>query len=181
MERVRRLVAALWFGSAIFLMLTSSAAFEAAGNTTIAADVVGSMLTRWHYVALAAPLVLFAFALRRGRTLLVAITFACVMLAAAQSFIDLRIRAIRRASPISISQLERDHPTRRNFGRLHGASMGLLLLQAIGAGMVVMSSFSRRERAPAPVVMPAEEPPSETFGVSAEEIGNDGIRPTNEQ
>ena len=43
MERVRRLVAALWFGSAIFLMLTSSAAFDAAGNTTIAADVVGSI------------------------------------------------------------------------------------------------------------------------------------------
>jgi hypothetical protein len=170
MERLRRLVAALWFGSAIFLMLTSSAAFEAAGNTRVAADVVGSMLTRWHYVALAAPLVLFAFAIRRGRTFLVTITFACVLLAAAQSFIDLRIRAIRRSSPISISSLEPEHPLRRRFGALHGASMWMLLLQAIGAGLVVMSSFSRREPATPPIAMPPAEPPSETFGVSEEEM-----------
>lgn len=169
MDRVRRLIAALWFGSAIFLMLTASAAFEAAGNSGIAADVVGAMLTRWHYIALAAPLILFAFALRRGRSFLVVLLFSCVLLAAAQSFVDLRIRAIRRASPVAISALDRDDPVRRRFGMLHGASMGLLLLQALGAGMAVMSAFTKREHAPA-VAMPAAEPPSETFGVSADEV-----------
>lgn len=176
MERVRRLVAAVWFGSAIFLMLTSSAAFRAAGNTSIAADVVGAMLTRWHYVALAAPLVLFGFALRRSRAFLVAILFSCVLLAATQSFVDLRIRAIRRASPVSVSQLDRDDPVRRRFGALHGASMGLLLLQAIGAGLVVMSGFTRRTE-PAAIEMPPTEPASETFGVSAEELSMDRSAP----
>ena len=67
MEALQRLIAALWLGSAFFLMLSASAAFRAAGNTSIAADVVGSMLTRWHYIALAAPLALFALELRRAR------------------------------------------------------------------------------------------------------------------
>ena len=51
--------------------------------------------------------------------------------------------------------------------------MGLLLLQAIGAGLVVMSGFGRREKlhAGTPIAQPPVEPPSETFGVSEEELG----------
>jgi len=120
-------------------MLAASAAFRAAGNPTIAADVVGSMLTRWHYIALAAPLALFALELRRVRRMVLLVLFACVMLAAAQSFVDLRIRAIRASSPVSISELRREDPVRRRFGMLHGVSMMLLALQAIGAGVVVMA------------------------------------------
>ena len=139
MDRLQRLVAALWFGSAVFLMISSSAAFRAAGSPTVAADVVGSMLTRWHYIALAAPLALFAFELRRVRSVLVLILFCCVVLAAVQSFVDLRIRAIRASSVVPMSELDRTDPVRRRFGALHGASMALLLLQALGAAAVVMA------------------------------------------
>ncbi len=124
-------------------MLAASAAFRAAGNPAIAADVVGSMLTRWHYISLAAPLALFVIELRRVRRVLPILLFAALMLAAAQSFVDLRIRAIRNTSPVPVSELDREHPVRRRFGMLHGLSMMLLALQAIAAGVVVAAPHHR--------------------------------------
>lgn len=145
--RPHRLLAALWFGSATFLMLASSAAFRAAGSPTVAADVVGSMLTRWHYIALAAPLALFALELRHVRRVVLIVLFASVLLAATQSFVDLRIRAIRNASFVPISELSREDPVRRRFGALHGVSMMLLALQAIAAAFVVAARDARAEEA----------------------------------
>ena len=153
MEALQRLIAALWLGSAFFLMLSASAAFRAAGNTSIAADVVGSMLTRWHYIALAVPLALFALELRRSRPLILIVLFVAVLLAAGQSFVDLRIRAIRQSSPVPISTLDRTDPVRKRFGALHGLSMVLLLTQAILAAAVVLSA---RDRKPEPAVATVE-------------------------
>ena len=164
MDRLRRLIAALWFGSAVFLMLSASAAFRAAGTPAIAADVVGAMLTRWHYIALAAPLLLLVLELKRARPVLLLILFTGVILAASQSFIDLRIRAIRTAVPAGVSNLDPEHPTRKRFGALHGVSMALQLAQAIAAALVVMSrdrsagarpADSAPAAPPAPVEMPA--------------------------
>jgi NADH:ubiquinone oxidoreductase subunit 4 (subunit M) len=133
-------------------MLASSGAFRAAPNPTVAADVVGSMLTRWHYIALLAPLLLFALELRRLRRFLLVVVFVALVLAALQSVIDLRIRAIRASSLVPISSLSPTDPVRRHFGALHGASMVLLLLQTLVAGLVVMASPHKVDRA-------AEEPP----------------------
>ncbi|MFL6245399.1 MAG: hypothetical protein ACJ74H_05205 [Thermoanaerobaculia bacterium] len=142
MEALQRLIAALWLGSAFFLMLSAQAAFRAAGNTSIAADVVGSILTRWHYIALAAPLALFALELRRARPLILIVLFVAIVLAAGQSFVDLRIRSIRASSPVSISSLDRTDPVRRRFGALHGLSMMLLLAQTLIAASVVLAGSS---------------------------------------
>ena len=136
-------------------MLSASAAFRAAGNTSIAADVVGSMLTRWHYIALAAPLLLFALEFRRGRPLILIVLFVAIVFAAGQSFVDLRIRSIRRESPVSISELDRSDPVRRQFGALHGLSMALLLAQTLIAATIVLSRPSERKEAP---VVTAEAP-----------------------
>jgi len=181
MERLQRLIAALWFGSAVFLMLSSSAAFRAAGDATTAADVVGSMLTRWHYIALAAPLALFAIELRRLRRAILIILFITILLAALQSFVDLRIRSIRHQSAIPVSQLSPDDPVRRSFGALHGASMALLLMQALAAAIVVAAKAKREEPAvridkvePPPVT---RQPPLEDRPISAsepEETGGGG-------
>lgn len=149
-----RLIAALWLGSAFFLMLAASAAFRAAPNATAAADVVGAMLTRWHYIALAAPLALFALELRRGRPLMLSLLFFALVLAAAQGFVDLRIRNIRDSASISISELPREHPLRRRFGALHGVSMLLLAAQMLSAAVVVAS----RPKEP-PVVTVTEPAP----------------------
>ena len=125
-------------------MLAASAAFRIAPNPTTTADVVGAMLARWHYIALAAPLLLFALELRRLRRMVLIVLFIALLLAAAQALVDLRIRTIRATSPVPISSLDRNHPVRKKFGALHGASMALLLLQAIAAGVVVAA----REKEP---------------------------------
>ncbi len=140
-----RLISSLWLGSAFFLMLAASAAFRAAPDATTAADVVGAMLARWHYIALAAPLLLFALELRKPRHFVLMVTFAALLIAAAQVVIDLRIRTIRMMSAVPISSLDRDHPVRRRFGALHGASMLLLLAQTIAAAAVVAARPKRDE------------------------------------
>lgn len=118
-------------------MLAASAAFRAAPNSTVAADVVGAMLNRWHYIALAAPLILFALELRNPRRIVLIVLFAAIVLAAAQSFVDLRIRTIRTTTTVPISELAKEDPVRRRFGALHGVSMLLLLLLAVSAAVVV--------------------------------------------
>ena len=124
-------------------MLAASAAFRVSPNPTVAADVVGAMLSRWHYIALAAPIALFFIELTRMRRLVIVVAFAALLLAATQEVVDLRIRQIRLSSRIPISSLDPADPLRRRFGALHGASMMLLLVQAIAAGVVV----GARERA----------------------------------
>lgn len=137
-------MAAVWLGSAVFLMLAASAAFRTSPNATVAADVVGAMLARWHYIALGGPLVLFALELGRARKLVLIVLFAAIVLAAFQSLIDLRIRSIRRMSLVPISEMDRSDPVRRRFGMLHGVSMLLLLAQTIAAITVVASKPRER-------------------------------------
>ncbi|HUP61778.1 MAG TPA: hypothetical protein VNA69_15310 [Thermoanaerobaculia bacterium] len=121
-------------------MIAASAAFRAAPNPTTAADVVGAMLTRWHYIALGAPLILFALELRHARRLVLIVLFIALLLAAAQAFVDLRIRSIRMNAPAPISELRREDPLRKRFGMLHGVSMLLLVMQTAGAVVVVAST-----------------------------------------
>jgi uncharacterized protein with PQ loop repeat len=134
---IHRLSSALWLGSAFFLMLAASAAFRAAGNPTTAANVVGAMLSRWHFIGLLAPLVLFALELRAVRRAVLIVLFVAIALAASQLYVDMQIRTIRETSAVPVSQLPRTDPVRRRFGALHGVSMGLLALQTICAAVVV--------------------------------------------
>jgi hypothetical protein len=135
---ITRLIQALWLGSGIFLMLTASAAFNAS-NTTDAANVVGAVLTRWHYIALLAPLLLMFLEWRRSRPMMLVILFVAVMLASFQALLDTRIRMIRGSSLVPISSLSSDDPVRRQFGMLHGMSSLLLIGQVIAAAAVVAS------------------------------------------
>ena len=132
-----RFVHAIWFGSGIFLVLATQAAFRAASSPTAAATFVGALLGRWHYIALAAPIVLLALEWRRARSAILIIIFAGVVFAAAQVIVDLRIRSIRASSPVPISELSRRDPIRRQFGRLHGVSTLLLLAQITMAGIAL--------------------------------------------
>jgi hypothetical protein len=141
---VARLIAALWLGSAAFILLAAAAVFRAAGTPTVAADVVGALLSRWHYIALGAPVALLLFEWRRARAGVVAVLFAAVVLASAQALVDVRIRAMRYASPVPISALDRSDPVRRRFGLLHGASSILLVVQTLLAAVHV----AREERNP---------------------------------
>lgn len=101
------------------------------------------MLSRWHYIALAAPIALFFLELARIRRLVILVTFAGLLLAATQAVVDLRIRQIRLNSPTAISSLDPADPVRRRFGALHGVSMVLLLVQTLAAAVVVTAGSSR--------------------------------------
>jgi hypothetical protein len=162
MERIQRLISAIWLGSAVFLMLSAAAVFRAAPNATSAADVVGALLTRWHYIALAAPLLLFGLELRRVRPFILVLLFTSVILAAGQSFVDLRIRAIRMSTAVPVSSLPEGHTIRKTFGRLHGLSMFLLTLQALAAATVVASRPLQREPVPDSAAIPAGDRPRDT-------------------
>lgn len=95
------------------------------------------MLTRWHYVALGAPLLLLALEWKRARIAMLTIIVAAIMLAAMQSIVDIRIRSIRERSEVPVSLMPRDHPLRRQFGALHGVSMLFLVGQVVAAGAIV--------------------------------------------
>jgi MbtH protein len=145
MSAFQRLIAALWVGSGFFLMLAASAAFRTAPNPTAAADIVGAMLARWHYIALAAPLALFAMGLRNARRAMLITLFVAIVLASVQALVDLQIRSIRASSIVPISSLEREDPIRKRFGALHGVSMLLLVCQTVAAAAVVMSPSKKKE------------------------------------
>ena len=133
-----RLLETFWLGSAIFLVAVAApAAFRAAGGPSAAADVVGAMLNRWHYIALVVPVLLLVLNLRAGRPIVVALLTVTIFLASLQGMVDLRARSLRLASAVPISSLEPTHPLRRQFGRLHGLSMMLLAAQILGGIAIV--------------------------------------------
>jgi hypothetical protein len=134
---LRRLIFALWIGGGVFFAaIAAPAAFRNAPNSAVAADFVGAMLDRWHYIAVVAPLALLLFewyARRLAHGAMVILLAIAAVAGAAQAGVDLRVRSIRAGSPVPISELARNHPVRRQFGALHGVSTLLLLLQLIAA------------------------------------------------
>lgn len=133
----RRIIAALWLGAGAFLMIGAAAVFRAAGTPAVAAEVVGALLMRWHYIALLVPVALLVLEWRRARATIVALLTAAVLIASAQALLDVRIRAMRLASPVAISELDRNHPLRRRFGMLHGISSLLLVVETVLAALYV--------------------------------------------
>ena len=139
-----RLVAALWLGGAAFLLFVAApAAFRASDSPTNAANVVGAMLTWWHTIGLALPILLLILGWNHVRGWVKAVLFAAVILTALEIGIDLRIRAIRDGSPVPISSLPRESEVRKKFGFLHGLS-SLLLLGQLAAAVTTVATRDDR-------------------------------------
>lgn len=130
------MIAAFWFGAGLFLIIAASAAFSVLSPMN-AGNVVGAMLTRWHYIALAAPVLLLALEWRKLRTGVVMIVFVAILFAAMEALLDIRLHELRATMD------------RRWFGMLHGISSLLLLGQVIAAAAAV-SAIERDEVAPPP-------------------------------
>lgn len=127
----------------MFAIVAAAAAFRASGSPAEAANVVGAMLTRWHYIALLAPMAMMILEWRRARARVQVVLFMAIVLASLQALADTRIRMIRNDSPVSISSLSPSDPVRRRFGLLHGISSMLLLAQVLAAAAVVVMSDGR--------------------------------------
>ncbi|HJW95586.1 MAG TPA: hypothetical protein VJ901_18355 [Thermoanaerobaculia bacterium] len=91
----------------------------------VAPDIVGAMLTRWHYIALGAPLLLLVMEFKRLRSAVIVVVFIAILFAAVEGFLDIRIHALRMSGD------------RRLFGMLHGISQMLLIGQVIAAAIAV--------------------------------------------
>ena len=137
------LLGGLWLGAGAFILLSAPAIFAAAGSPSAAADAVGAILSRWHYIALLAPAILLLLEWRRTRTHIIAVLFAAVLLAAVQVVTDMRIRQIRSSSPVPISSLRLTDPVRHRFGVLHGASALLLIAETLGAAAFLVLDRDR--------------------------------------
>ncbi|HET7711230.1 MAG TPA: DUF4149 domain-containing protein [Thermoanaerobaculia bacterium] len=138
MQVAWRIISAFWFGGALFLLaFAAPAAFKGSPTSTAAANVVGAMLSRWHYIAVAAPVLLLLLQRQQIRGRMVALLFAAIVLAVCEIAVDRNIARIRTTSAVPISELSRSDPIRRRFGMLHGVSSLLLLLQIGVAGAVV--------------------------------------------
>jgi hypothetical protein len=134
----QRLIQALWLGSGAFILIAAPAIFRAAETPANAANVVGAVLSRWHYISLIAPALLMVIEWRNARGRIVAVLFAAVILASTQALVDMKIRSIRANSPTAISALSREDPVRRRFGMLHGISSLLLIAQVIAAASAII-------------------------------------------
>ena len=122
---MRRLIAALWLGSGLFIAIAAAAVFRVSGP-----DAIGVILTRWHYIALIAPLALIFFEWRRQRGRIVLLLFIAIVIAAVESAADVRIATMRRESVQPVRML-------RSFQILHGVSTLLLLADIAVAAAVV--------------------------------------------
>jgi len=107
------------------------------------------MLTRWHYIALLAPMAMMILEWRRARARVQVVLFIAIVLSTLQAFADTGIRMIREHSPAPISSLSPQDPLRRRFGMLHGISSMLLAAQVLAAAAVVVMSDGRDDPPPA--------------------------------
>ena len=142
-----RLIQGLWFGSAAFLLIAASAAFRAASSPTEAADVVGALLTRWHYISLFAPLTLMLMEWRRSRPAILLTLFLAIVLASGGAILDTRIRVLRIESAFPMNERSHDDPVRRRFGMMHGLSSAMLLLELLLAGATIAMDDDRERAA----------------------------------
>lgn len=133
---IRLITLALWFGGGLFLAAVGTpAAFAGAPDRLTAGNIAGLMLSRWHYVSLIAPAILLVLEWPEGfrRTARTVLLVVAIAAAAAQTGVDLRLRAMRASVPGGVSSLESGDPLRRQFGALHGVSATLFGIELLCA------------------------------------------------
>lgn len=147
------LLLAIWIGTGTAIILIGApAAFANSPDRSTAANIVGAMLHRWHYLALLIPAVLLIVEWRSGlhQTSRVMLLVAALLLATGQIAIDAKVHAMRQNSLTPISELAEDDPYRRRFGMLHGISSMIMLVHVVIGACVMWSLVERPgERNPA--------------------------------
>ena len=116
------MIAAAWFGSGFFITVAAAAMFREGGG-----NVIGAVLTRWHYIALIAPVGLLLLEWRRQRGRIIVLLFIAIVVATMESAVDARLSALRRETFVRT----------RQFAVLHGVSSLSLLVDIVAAAAVI--------------------------------------------
>lgn len=138
-----------WLGAAVLVAgVVAPAAFAVLPSRDLAGALVGRVLPVLFVTGMAVgmlPLILHG-RVPRSRAVVVLGIAMVVACAAAQFVVGRRIAVVRAAIAGPVDGLAVDDPHRRAFGRLHGASVGLLgaamLAAVVAAGIVVRASQS---------------------------------------
>jgi hypothetical protein len=133
---VRLTLLAFWLGAAtIFSAVVAPALFDVLPTRTLAGLVVGRVLPVIFYAGIVIAMVNVVIDLRGSRSAgrLAADAAMFLTCAAAQFVVSPRIERVRGSIGGAIEQLDAADPRRLEFGRLHGASVGLLGLAMIAA------------------------------------------------
>jgi hypothetical protein len=131
---------AAWLGATIIVgAVVAPAAFAVLPSRTLAGALVGRVLPTLFWSGAAVGLVAAVTARRSQRTSAFVAALAIVAASlAAQLIIAPRIEAVRASVGVPIDALARDDVRRLAFGRLHGASVGLLGLAGVAACVTLL-------------------------------------------
>jgi len=138
------LLCALWLGGAIIVAaVVAPAAFAALPSRTLAGALVGRVLPAVFLSGLAIALVNVVLDAMNAAAAGAAVRLAASVVwagctAAAQFIVGPRIERLRSAAGGPIDALAPDAPLRMAFGRLHGASVGLLGFAMLAALAVLI-------------------------------------------
>jgi hypothetical protein len=154
---VSLLLLAIWVGGAAVLGAVGAPtifavleAHDPAGGRTLAGQLFGAVLTRFHHLSfVVGGLFLAVMGTRaalgpRPRRLGLRLWTMAAMLAASgvtAYVITPRIDAIRTTTSGAVASLPDDDPRKREFGRLHGASNVLMLCTIVGGVTLIWAEL----------------------------------------
>ncbi|MDQ3265595.1 MAG: DUF4149 domain-containing protein [Myxococcota bacterium] len=114
------------FAPALFRAMTPPEAGAVVRQVIPALDALGLGAAA---IAVAAGWLLEGLGERRARARLVLLALAAALAGVSAGWVSPRMATLRAQAGAGISSLSREDPVRREFGRLHGASSGLMLLE----------------------------------------------------
>jgi hypothetical protein len=143
---VQMIVLSLWLGAAaLFVSSVAPAAFAVMPTRALAGAIVGRVLPSLFYAGMVVGVAVIALDLIAGRPVAsprsIAAAFMLASCAVAQFIIGARIERLRTAIGGSLESLPIDDVRRVTFGRLHGASVGMLGLAMLVAAVALVSSM----------------------------------------
>lgn len=114
------------FAPALFRVFTPPEAGSVVRQVIPVLDAAGLVAL---LLALVSAWRLEGFASRRARWTAALLLLAALCVGISAGLVTPRMTALRESAGDRISELPREHPTRRAFGQLHGVSSGLMLLE----------------------------------------------------
>ncbi len=147
-----RLLLGLWLGALVCFAAVVAPALFAALSPAEAGAVVRRVIPRLDQLGVAAGATLIALSLvhdgrPKGRGLVRVLLFAGMATLAATSllWVTPAMEELRQQAGDKLSELAGEHPIRQKFGRLHGISTALMLLEVVLGLVALAFPLSRRQ------------------------------------